>query len=171
MLGPCGAGKSTLAVALGAKLGLPVIHLDREYWRPGWTEPDKGEWSARVEALIARPRWIMDGNYGSTLARRLERAEVVVNLDYARGVFFPRVVRRMLSNIGRTRPDMAPGCPERFDLAFWRYAWRYRSDVLPRREERLAASRVPVIDLRTPHEAAAWLAAGAPLGRARPRPR
>ena len=169
VLGPCGAGKSTLAVKLGDKLGLPVIHLDKEFWRAGWVEPDPAEWAAEVEKLIARPRWVMDGNYGGTLARRLERAELVVNLDYPQRVFFPRMVRRLLTNWGRTRPDMAEGCRERFDLEFWRYAWRYRIDVLPRREARLAASRVPVIDLATPRETEAWLAAGAPLDVARAR--
>lgn len=39
MLGPCGAGKSILATQLGKRLDLPVIHLDSEYWRPGWIEP------------------------------------------------------------------------------------------------------------------------------------
>jgi len=73
------------------------------------------------------------------------------------------MLRRVLSQYGRTRADMAPGCPERFDLEFLRYTWRYRIDVLPRREARLAASGVPVIDFRSPREAASWLAAGAPL--------
>jgi hypothetical protein len=44
-----------------------------------------------------------------------------------------------------------------------RYTWRYRIDVLPRREARIAASGVPAIDFHSPREAAAWLAAGAPL--------
>ena len=86
-----------------------------------------------------------------------------------RSVFFPRIVWRLVRNWGRTRPDMAEGCTERFDLEFWRYAWRYAVDVLPRREARLAASGVPVIDLRSPGEAEAWLAAGAPLDIARAR--
>jgi adenylate kinase family enzyme len=163
VLGPCGAGKSWLAARLGEKLGLPVIHLDKEYWRAGWVEPDPDEWAARVEELIAHPRWVMDGNYGGTLARRLERTDLVVNLDYRRSVFFPRMVWRLLTHWGRTRPDMAEGCKERFDLEFWRYTWRYRIDVLPRREARLAVSGVPVIDLTSPGEADAWLAAGAPL--------
>jgi hypothetical protein len=34
---------------------------------------------------------------------------------------------------------------------------------MPRREARLAASGVPVIDLKTPRETETWLAAGAPL--------
>jgi adenylate kinase family enzyme len=163
VLGPCGAGKSTLATRLGAKLGLPVIHLDKEYWRAGWVEPDKDEWAAQVEELIARPRWVMDGNYGGTLARRLERTQLVVNLDYPRSVFFPRMVWRLLSNWGRTRPDMAEGCRERFDLEFWRYTWRYRIDVDPRRRARLAEAGVRLIEFKSPRETEAWLAAGAPL--------
>ncbi|HYD24273.1 MAG TPA: topology modulation protein [Croceibacterium sp.] len=169
VLGPCGAGKSTLAARLGEMLGLPVVHLDKEYWRAGWREPDPAEWHSRVEQLIARPRWVMDGNYGSTLARRLERAQMAVNLDYPRRVFFPRLLWRSLSRLGTTRPDMAAGCPERLDPEFLRYAWRYRKDVLPRREARIARSGLPVIDLKTPRETADWLAAGAPLDIARPR--
>src|SRR5688572_11642762 len=36
VIGPGGAGKSTFANALGERTGLPVIHLDALYWRPGW---------------------------------------------------------------------------------------------------------------------------------------
>jgi adenylate kinase family enzyme len=163
ILGPCGAGKSTLAAKLGAVLALPVIHLDKEYWRAGWVQPDPAEWTARVEELIARPRWVMDGNYGGTLARRLERTELAVNLDYPRRVFFPRMLWRSLSQWGRTRPDMAEGCPEQLNWEFIAYTWTYRTAVMPRREARLAASGVPVIDLKTPRETETWLAAGAPL--------
>ncbi len=89
----------------------------------------------------------------------------MVYLDYPRRVFFPRMVWRLLANFGRARPDMAPGCPERFDLAFWRYTWRYRIDVEPRRVRQMAAARIPVIRLYSPREAEAWLAlAGTPAG-------
>jgi len=157
VLGPCGSGKSTLAVKLGDKLGLPVIHLDKEYWRPGWQEPPADEWCARVEELIAHPRWVMDGNYGGTLPRRFERAQLVVYLDYPRRVFFPRMIWRLLTNFGRARPDMATGCPERFDPEFWRYTWRYRIDVEPRRVRQMEAAQIPVIRLRSPRETEAWL--------------
>jgi len=163
VLGPCGAGKSTLAVRLGATLGLPVIHLDKEYWRAGWIEPPDSEWLPKVEGLIASERWVMDGNYGGTLVRRLKRADLVVNLDYPRRVFFPRMIWRSLSQWGRTRPDMAEGCPEQLSWEFIVYTWRYRIDVLPRREALIAASGVPVIAFRHPREAEAWLAAGVPF--------
>jgi adenylate kinase family enzyme len=163
VLGPCGAGKSTLAVGLGAKLGLPVIHLDKHYWRTGWDEPDPVAWAEQVEELIAQPRWVMDGNYGGTLARRLQRAQLAVTLDYPRRVYFARMLGRSLRQLGRTRPDMAPGCPERLDWEFIRYTWRYDIDVGPRHRRQVAQSGVPVVRLRSPSEAEAWLAAGAPL--------
>ena len=34
--GMMGSGKSTFARALSAKTGLPLIHLDSHYWKPGW---------------------------------------------------------------------------------------------------------------------------------------
>mgnify|MGYP000369564906 CR=1 FL=1 len=34
ILGNSGAGKSTLAAALGDVSGLPVVHLDRIFWKP-----------------------------------------------------------------------------------------------------------------------------------------
>jgi adenylate kinase family enzyme len=163
ILGPCGAGKSTLARKMAQIHDLPVIHLDQHHWRSGWEEPAPEEWKEQVEQLIAQPRWIMDGNYGSSLVRRLERAQLVINLDYPRRVFFPRILWRSLSQYGRTRADLAPNCPERIDLEFWRYAWRYRIDTHPRREAQLTASKVPVLRFRSPRQAKEWLEAGAPL--------
>ena len=79
--GMMGSGKSTFARALAAKTGLPVIHLDVHYWKPGWVRPSDDEWRERQRALLAGDTWIIDGNYNETLALRLERAETVVFLD------------------------------------------------------------------------------------------
>src|SRR5689334_13741303 len=37
--GMMGSGKSTFARALAARTGLPLIHLDLHYWKPGWVRP------------------------------------------------------------------------------------------------------------------------------------
>ena len=44
VVGPGGAGKSTFARRLGERTGLPVIHLDEHYWRPGWEPTPDDEW-------------------------------------------------------------------------------------------------------------------------------
>jgi adenylate kinase family enzyme len=78
VIGISGAGKSTFSQALATKTGLPLIHLDKEFWRPGWVQTPRQEWRARVSELAARERWIMDGNYDSSLDLRLPRADTVL---------------------------------------------------------------------------------------------
>jgi len=127
ILGCGGAGKSTLARELGARLGLPVVHLDREFWLPGWVEPDRAEWKTRANRLAAAESWIMDGNYSSAWDQRLAACDMVVLLDFGRWTCLARVARRSLLHFGRTRPDMREGCPERMpDRVFMRYIWTWR---------------------------------------------
>ncbi|HEY7548535.1 MAG TPA: AAA family ATPase [Hyphomicrobiaceae bacterium] len=123
--GAPGTGKSTLARAIGARLGLPVIHLDAEYWRPGWVKPAQEEWLAQVTALTARDAWVMDGNYSATWDLRLPRAGAVVWLDLPRALYLSRTLRRTFFNWGRTRSDLGRDCPERFDWDFLRWTWTY----------------------------------------------
>lgn len=79
--GMAGAGKSTFSRALSAKTGIPVIHLDVHYWRPGWKEPSEDEWREQQRGLLAGDAWIADGNYLASLDHRLERADTMVYLD------------------------------------------------------------------------------------------
>jgi adenylate kinase family enzyme len=79
--GLAGAGKSTLSIALAAKAGLPLIHLDLEFWRPGWTAPSEAEWREQQREVLAGEAWVADGNYHETLDLRLELADTVVVLD------------------------------------------------------------------------------------------
>jgi adenylate kinase family enzyme len=126
IIGSAGAGKSTLATRLAAKLQLPVIHLDAVYWQPGWKETPKDEWQARVAELIQRDAWIMDGNYGGTMEMRVQAADTVILLDTPRTQCLFRVFKRALRYRGKTRPDMNPGCPEMLpDWEFIRWIWTY----------------------------------------------
>jgi adenylate kinase family enzyme len=161
LLGPGGAGKSTLARALGARLALPVIHLDREYWRPGWVAPARAEWLARVTALAAAERWVMDGNFSASLEPRLARCDTVLLVVPPARTCLARVVRRRLAHRGTTRVDMAPGCEERLTLEFLWWIASYRRRRLPAMRRRLAAlpPSVAVHELRSPDAVVALLAA------------
>jgi adenylate kinase family enzyme len=52
VIGPGGAGKSTLANQLGELLNIEVLHLDKLYWHPGWIETPKPEWLKTVGDLL-----------------------------------------------------------------------------------------------------------------------
>lgn len=131
IIGPGGAGKSTLARRLGEVTGLPVIHLDREHWRPGWVEPPRGEWVERVATLAADERWIIDGNYSGTMRPRLAAADTVILMDFGRRTYLWRAFRRSLAYRGRTRPDMGEGCEEKLDRKFFAWLWNYQATRRP----------------------------------------
>jgi adenylate kinase family enzyme len=139
IIGSGGAGKSTLAKALAERTGLPLVHLDRHYWRPGWTEPPREEWHTHLRALLDGERWIMDGNYGGTLRLRIPYADTIVFLVFSRWLCIWRVLRRYLMHRNRSRDDMADGCPERLAWAFLVFLWRYPVDGVPRVLELLEA--------------------------------
>jgi adenylate kinase family enzyme len=157
VIGPCGAGKSTLATALGRRLDLPVFHIDQLNWQPGWVESSKDEIRAKLAAITATDRWLIDGTYGGTLKERLSRADTVVYLDYPIRLCVARLLRRIWTYRGRTRPDMTEGCPERFDFEFLIYLLRWNSGPRVRTEQRLKGHEHKIIRLRSPDELQRWM--------------
>ena len=131
VIGSGGSGKSTFAERLGGRTGLPVIHLDSLFWRAGWCETPRDVWAARVDELLKRDEWIMDGNYGGTLERRLAACDTVVLLDLPRVLCLWRIIRRSVRYRGRSRPDMAEGCNERLTWEFVRWVWTYPRERRP----------------------------------------
>jgi len=132
VIGNSGSGKSTMAMELGRLLDLPVIHLDRVFWKPGWVESSKEEFDASVRALAKRPRWVMDGNYTRTLPLRLKRADTVIFFDLGRWTCLFRIYKRVIGDYGKVRQDMAPGCPEKLpDWEFLKFIWTFPSVIRP----------------------------------------
>jgi adenylate kinase family enzyme len=143
ILGRGGAGKSTLARRLGAATGLPVIELDELFWRPGPEPTPPQQWTAIQQRILARPRWIIDGDLGpyDVLEPRLQAADTVIVLDLSVARCAWRAARR-----SREGPE------------FWRWllTWRRRSRPPLLRATRAAPAQLVV--LRTPRQARAWLA-------------
>ena len=134
VMGCSGSGKSTFGRALAGKLGLPFVSLDQLFWQPGWREPNMQDFTAKVTHAAEGPAWVIDGNYtryGAGELRR-ERADTIVWFDLPRWVCMLSVIARSVKSYGVVRPEMAPGCPERFDWTFWHYVWTYRDVQRPK---------------------------------------
>jgi hypothetical protein len=109
VIGMAGSGKSTFARALSAKTGLPVIHLDVHYWRPGWVKPSEEAWRETQRSLLSGDAWIMHGNDLQGLELRLERADTVVFLDTPWWTCACRAfMRGLLKPVG----EMPEGCED-----------------------------------------------------------
>ena len=128
IIGCGGAGKSTLARQLGAKLNLPVVHLDKLFWRPGWEQISREEFDRLHREALAQEKWIIDGNYDRTMGERAKYCDTIIYLDFSRAACLMGVAKRVLTSYGRVRPDMAEGCPERFDLDFLKWIWDFNKN-------------------------------------------
>lgn len=123
IIGYSGSGKSTLAAALGQKFGLPVLHLDRVQFAPGWVERPKEVKLAEVQAFLNQnDSWVIDGNYTNLwYDRRLEESDKIIFMDFGRWTCLRRVLARFVQYHGQTRDSMGEGCPEKIDAEFLRW--------------------------------------------------
>lgn len=106
VVGPPCSGKSTLAAQIAARLHVPHIELDGEWWGPNWTGLGADRFRERLHDLVAVPRWVIDGNYFAVGARDIvyPAADTIVWLDMPRSITVPRALRRTMSRaILRTR--------------------------------------------------------------------
>ena len=134
VIGSSGAGKSTFSRRLHKATDLPLIHLDRLYWKPNWIEIDKDEWKQTVENALHGDAWILDGNYSATLEMRLEKCDTVIFLDLPRLLCVYRILKRVALYRPGSRPDIADGCDEQFDWKFLKFVWNYPTRSKPKVE-------------------------------------
>ena len=139
ILGPGASGKSTLAVRLGEVTRLPVIELDKIFWRPGLVATPPDEWVKLQRTLVETNEWIMDGDLGpyDAVEVRLSAADTIIFLDFS-------LVRCAWRALWRSH--------ERFD--FWLWLLRYRRRSRPFLMQAIAgqAAGAKLHVLRTPEE-------------------
>ena len=160
IIGGCGAGKTTLARQLAAKLQLPLVHLDRLYWRDNWECVSTEEFDRLLMQELIKPRWILDGNFSRTLPLRLRYCDMVIYLDFSRTQCVCGAIQRLLKYYGKSRPDMGGHCPERFDREKWTFlkaVWSFNKQNRKRYAEWLRESGVMVIRLKSRRQAARFL--------------
>ena len=113
VIGCSGAGKSTFARRLRGATGLPLYYLDRLWHKADRTHITREEFDRVLAEWLARPAWILDGDYSRTLPQRLEACDTVFFLDFPLEVCLAGVENRR----GVQRPDM-PWVEEELDPEF-----------------------------------------------------
>lgn len=106
--GNAGAGKTTLAAALGQRLGLPVFYLDSIVWQPGWVKTPAAKRQPQELAWCKQDAWIIEGV--SPLVR--QHADRVLVIDTPAWQCLWRASKRNLPYAFRSRPGLPPNCPE-----------------------------------------------------------
>ncbi len=157
VVGSGGAGKTTFSRELSRRTGLPVVHLDHYYWKPGWVATPRDEWRIVLSEKLQGDQWIADGNYAGTFDVRFSRADTIIVLALPRWRCISRAIRRSLGNHGHS--VQADGCPERIDVTFLWWLWRYPKDSRPLLNEalRVHGQAATVVELNSSRDVSRFL--------------
>jgi adenylate kinase family enzyme len=150
VVGCCGSGKSYVAREIGRLTGAPVTHLDELYYDAEWNTTAMDDFADAQRELVARPRWVIDGNYNSTLEIRLRACDTVVFVDVP--------TRSCLWGIGSRHVRRRE--QHRLNVEVVKYVLGYRRSMRPRVLAKVDeyAGHARVVSLRSRAHARQWLA-------------
>ena len=160
IIGTSGAGKTTLARCLAARMGVRHIEFDAYRHGPNWTPTPNRVLRQNVAKDIAADGWIADGNY--TVVRDIvwTRATAIIWLDYAFPVVFWRLFWRTMGRCVK-RTELWNGNREKLWWHFFTkdslFLWAFQTHW-SRKKELIAAFGQPqhrhlaVFRLRSPRE-------------------
>lgn len=156
VIGCPGSGKSTFSRALHDKTGIPLHYLDRMHWNADRTYGTREELIKKLNHILPQNRWIIDGNYGSTMELRLGACDTVFLLDYPTEICLEGIRERA----GKPRPDMPwvekPGEIDEEFMAFIRNYNKFERPKVFKRLNKFSDKTIYIFSSRT--EADAFLA-------------
>ncbi len=167
VVGTSGSGKTHFSRRLATALGARCIELDQLFWKAGWTESSDAEFFPRIEAALAGPPWVLDGNYNRSVPIKWRKVRTVIWLDYSFALTLRRAIGRALMRC-LTRTELWPGTGNResFRQLFSRDSivwWTIRTHGSTRRRYEACMNDpqhagIRFVRLRHPREAEALLA-------------
>ncbi len=126
IVGSPGAGKSTFARKLRDITGIPLFYLDMLWHKPDRTTVTQEEFNNRLNGILQKDRWIIDGNYQRTLEPRLQACDTVFLMDFP----LETCISGAKSRIGKKREDL-PWTELEFDPEFKQWIQDFPKNRLP----------------------------------------
>ena len=163
VVGVTGAGKTTLARQLAARLELEHIELDALHWEADWQEASLEDFRVRVTAATQGDRWVSDGNYSVVRDIIWPKAELVVWLDYPLRTIYWRLFKRTSKRV-ITRELLWGKNRERLwnqftgDSLFWWATKTYQRRKRQYPQDLQKYGHLASVRLRSPGETRRWLA-------------
>lgn len=118
IIGISGTGKTTLARKLSKLLKIPVSHYDEFVRDKNRTEVNEKIVEKKLEEVVKKDTWIIEWYIHPASKIRLEKADIVLYLDYSGFTAMLGWLKRRRQHRGKTRQEMADGCIEKFDLKY-----------------------------------------------------
>ena len=82
IIGCPGSGKSTMTFKMKELLNYPVLHLDKIYHIDNNSHITREQLVGKVDDFAkTHDKWIIDGNYISTIEQRIQLADTIILLD------------------------------------------------------------------------------------------
>lgn len=133
IMGSPGTGKSTLAYKIAQQMKLPLYHMDALFWE-GTQNVSDDVLLERLDTLLQKEQWIIDGNYKDTLEMRVAKADLVIWMKSPRWKCVLRVMYRYLKG-NRLK---GPGAnPDILEPSFIQHIWRFPEKKFSRNESNL----------------------------------
>ena len=116
IIGISGTGKTRIARKISAVLKIPVTHYDTLSWGQNGKEVKRRIVEKKINEVLKKRKWIIEGYINPSAKKKLEKADIVIYLDYSGVRAFFGGIKRWWEYRGKTRPEMASIYKERLDL-------------------------------------------------------
>lgn len=126
IIGSPGSGKSTFARKLRDITNLPLYYLDMLWHKKDRTNISREEFDEKLEKILKKDKWIIDGNYQRTIEMRLKECDTVFLMDYPLEVCLSGAEER----VGKKREDL-PWIEEKIDEEFKQIIVDFSKNKLP----------------------------------------
>jgi len=165
IVGPSGAGKTTLARRLSKKLAIPHVELDQLWWRPGWKRLPNEDFEKIVRRELAKGEWVMCGNYSFVREVLWSGADTIIWLNYSFALSFWRCLKRTMRRIIRGE-CCCNGNRESFSRTFFSrdsvLIWMVKNYIIRKRIYPSLMSKVryphlKFVILHSPRQTETWL--------------